>query len=169
MFLYRSTDGGILKNFEFAGLFYLPTSVPVQRCRAYSPLGANCTVPPSPLGEIECPDAFTAPTVSNIADTGRSGSSGAETHGGINGNDDDGSTNQVLIGSLGCGGLGLTAYWTAPKWSPGAPFTPRTEGILDFGVMYAPKTGSSADGKRRILFGVRAASTRTLVVSARPP
>ena len=32
-------------------------------------------------------------------------------------------------------------------------FTPRAEGIIDFGVMYAPKTARSFNGSRRVLFG----------------
>ena len=63
---------------------------------------------------------------------------------------------QVLIGSLGCGALGTAAWWAAPTpWVPSnGEFAPEMDGVLDFGVMYAPKTAASADGtNRRILFG----------------
>ena len=82
------------------------TTVPRARCKAYTPPNTDCTEKnPYAASTIECPDAFTAPSA------------------GVRGGDGDGveseGRQQVLIGSLGCGGLGTTAWWTqAQPWIP---------------------------------------------------
>ena len=62
----------------------------------------------------------------------------------------------LLLVSLGLGGfqnLPATAWWAAESWTPGGAFTPATGGMVDYGSFYAPKTASSTDGQRRIVFG----------------
>jgi predicted ribosomally synthesized peptide with SipW-like signal peptide len=174
---------GELRHFAYNGTFFHGAHMPVDRCLAYSAPGTNCTASPGDAGVVECPDVFDAPSVNTNVNTNEPADEvptnvvptnvvptnvvpanvapanvvptnvapanvvpmDANAHGM--------GTQQVLIGSLGCGGMGTTAYWSAESWIPGTTFTPRAEGVLDFGIMYAPKTAASFDGRRRVMFG----------------
>jgi hypothetical protein len=148
IFLYKAPSGDeSLRKFEFNSVLFGRNFTPAQWCESYGPppscAGCACAEAYGGgyVGSVECPDFFSIPSERRA----------------------DSSKQLMIIGSLGLGqvtgpnssvGLPVTAWWSSTQaaWTAGKEFQPRAEGMLDYGSFYAPKSTSSADGKRRILF-----------------
>lgn len=161
IFLYKAPSGDeSLRKFEFNSVLFGRNSTPAQWCESYGPpptcAGCACDTAYGGgyVGSVECPDFFSVPSE-------RSSSPGSMDNSADSANSS--SKQLMIIGSLGLGqvtgpnssiGLPVTAWWSSTQaaWTPGIQFQPRAEGMLDYGSFYAPKSTSSADGTRRILF-----------------